>query len=91
MLKMLAVKPTYYRSARVREGDVFEVDSEEHARFFEARGEARQLPLTEDAIAAGVVEPLTTENASPIVKRPRGRPPKNKVMNPSTGGEYQTK
>ncbi len=82
MLKMLAIKPTYYRSARVREGDIFEVDSEEHVRFFEARGEARQVFLTtEDVITAETVE----------IKRPRGRPPKNKVMEPASGDTYNTK
>lgn len=88
---MVAVQDTYYRSARVREGDVFEVDCIEHVRFLESLGHARQLPVTEDALAVGCVEPLSTENVSPIVKRPRGRPLKNKVMNPSTGGEYNTK
>ncbi len=91
MPKMLAVANTYYKQARIREGDVFEVDTEEHVRFFENRGEARQLPLTEEAIAAGVVEPMDTENTSPIMKRPRGRPPKNKVMEPSSGDTYNTK
>ena len=86
---MLAVRDTYYKQARIREGDVFEVETE-HVRFFENRGEARQLPLTEDAIAADTLAPIDTENALPIVKR-RGRPPKNKVMIPSSGGEYQTK
>lgn len=92
MPKMLAIAETYYKQARVREGDVFEVDAKD-VRFFEAREEARLLS-TEDVIAADAVETMDTESGSPLIpspKRPRGRPPKNKVLTPSTGGEYLTK
>lgn len=91
MPRMLAIADTYYKQARVRKDDVFEVEAKD-VRFFEAREEARLLS-TEDVIAEAI-EPMDTETASPLIpnpKRPRGRPPKNKVLTPSTGGEYLTK
>ena len=86
---MLAVSATYYRGVNVRVGEIFDVDTEGHADKLEEIGHAKRVDTASEPMT--VAEVMVALETSPIVKRRRGRPPKNKVMIPSTGGEYQTK
>lgn len=77
-MKMIAIRNCYYASRTIPAGESFEVESEGHALSFEKIGWARRIDSTE--IGAESVTPMTTEEASPIVKRGRGRPRKNPIL-----------